>query len=435
MAFNTVLLALLTVLVAVTYGPVSHYLTVVGAWRHPSRMVFATDSDLVKIKDTIVCEDLHLYHPTNTLFTACEDDPHRRFGWFPPLGNFERPPQTTEDGGSIHIIDPETKVSTRLEFENFSGPLVTHGIDVVAADDSQPEHSVYIFAVNHLPNPDFLQNRQNTTIPKARSQIELFYHVFGSKSIRHVRSIWHPLIKTPNDIYAESSTSFYITNDHFYRDGFLREVEDVLPLAKWSSTIHVQIKHETAPGQSNDPIPDVKAGVALRGIFNNNGLGHGQTHDECLVTSAAGGLLYLGQASNGQITIREVIALDSVVDNPSYFSDPFVSNGNSNASGYIVPGLPRAIDLPFHKKDPSAHDGALVWHVKPPSGITSNSSMSSGTGWEKRVLFEDDGSSIRTASAAVLVPIDPIRERGRKKGWLFVTGFLSENAIAVKVDL
>lgn len=110
MAFNTVLLALLTVLVAVTYGPVSHYLTVVGAWRHPSRMVFATDSDLVKIKDTIVCEDLHLYHPTNTLFTACEDDPHRRFGWFPPLGNFERPPQTTEDGGSIHIIDPEVRV-------------------------------------------------------------------------------------------------------------------------------------------------------------------------------------------------------------------------------------------------------------------------------------------------------------------------------------
>lgn len=107
MALNALLLALLTVLLAVTYGPVSHYLTVIGAWRHPSRRVLATDSDLVKIEDTIICEDLHLYHPTNTLFSACEDDFHRRFGWFPPLGNFENPPQSTEGGGSIHIIDPE----------------------------------------------------------------------------------------------------------------------------------------------------------------------------------------------------------------------------------------------------------------------------------------------------------------------------------------
>ncbi|KAJ9204926.1 hypothetical protein DTO166G4_7678 [Paecilomyces variotii] len=437
MALNALLLALLTVLLAVTYGPVSHYLTVIGAWRHPSRRVLATDSDLVKIEDTIICEDLHLYHPTNTLFSACEDDFHRRFGWFPPLGNFENPPQSTEGGGSIHIIDPETKVSARLEFENFSGPLVTHGIDVVAADPSRPDHSVYIFAVNHLPNPDLFRSRQDTTTPKARSQIELFYHVLGSKSVRHVRSIWHPLIRTPNDIYAENATSFYVTNDHFYRDGLLRHIEDVLPLARWSTAIHVQIEHETVSAQSCDQAPDVKAGIALTDIFNNNGLGHGQTHDECLVTSAAGGLLYLGQALNGQITIREVIPLDSVVDNPSYFSDPFVSlsDGSSDASGYIVPGLPRAVDLPLHKRDPSAQDGALVWHVKPSSGALTNASISSGTGWEARILFEDDGSIIRTASAAVLVPIDPKREGGRKRGWLFVTGFLSENIIAVKVDL
>ena len=38
-------------------------------------------------------------------------------------------------------------------------------------------------------------------------------------------------------------------------------------------------------------------------------------------------------------------------------------------------------------------------------------------------------------SAAVLVAIDPKLEGGKKKAWLFVTGFLSTNAIAVKVDL
>ena len=58
------------------------------------------------------------------------------------------------------------------------------------------------------------------------------------------------------------------------------------------------------------------------------------------------------------------------------------------------------------------------------------------TEWVKRVLFQDDGSRIRSASAAVVVAIDPKLEEGKKRGWLFVTGFLSESMmIAVKVDL
>jgi hypothetical protein len=83
---------------------IRHELKVLGVGRSVSVSTIANAVDYVKIEDTTHCEDLHYYAPANLLFTACEDR-HTRFGWFPPLGNFE-PPQ---DGiqGSIHVIDPE----------------------------------------------------------------------------------------------------------------------------------------------------------------------------------------------------------------------------------------------------------------------------------------------------------------------------------------
>jgi hypothetical protein len=55
--------------------------------------------------------------------------------------------------------------------------------------------------------------------------------------------------------------------------------------------------------------------------------------------------------------------------------------------------------------------------------------------WEKKLLFEDDGKRLRSAATAVLIGIGPKLEGGKKKGWLFVTGFYSQHMVAVKVDL
>lgn len=315
--------------------------------------------------------------------------------------------------------------STRLGFENFSGSFVTHGIDVTQDPDSKD--AVYIFAVNHLPNPDFDSADANgEDNPQARSQVELFHHVLGSSTARHVRSIQHPLIKTPNDIYADGPSSFYVTNDHCYREGIKRQVEDILPAAKWSSIVHVQINNlESADGQSG-----FDATVSLSGLHNNNGLGHGGSDDEMVITSALGGTIYLAKPNdnNHTITISESIPLDSLTDNPSYFMDPYATPSN-DASGYLVAGLARPIDLPTSFPDPTAKDGVMVWHVRP-----NSTSADGSTAWEKRLIFEDDGSHIRTASAAVLVGIEPRPNEG-KKAWLFVTGFLSESVIAVEVEL
>lgn len=315
----------------------------------------------------------------------------------------------------------QTMKSKRLAFEGFDESFVTHGIDVVA--DPEQTDAVYIFAVNHLPNPDFWQAGDGVStegVPRARSQIELFRHVLESETVQHVRSIRTPLIQTPNDIYADSPYSIYVTNDHFYRDGLLRLFEDIYPGAKWSTIIHVQITDLKA----KDAEAGLDASVAHSGLWNNNGLGHGRTEDEIVISSAIGGKLYVSQRhANHTISVQSTIPFDTVTDNPSYYADPYRTEAN-DASGFVVAGISQGLYLPKTAHDPDATDPSQVWYARPQPGTGE---------WEKKLLFEDDGSRIRSASAAVLVPIEP--KGGRKLAWLFVTGFLSESMIAVQVEL
>ncbi|KAJ5114629.1 hypothetical protein NUU61_000388 [Penicillium alfredii] len=409
-------LGLLVALVAFVVGPVKHIVKIGGFFLTPNPTVLGKGQGPIRIEDTIHCEDVHHYRPANLLFTACEDYKDTRFSWFPPLGNFV--PPTTR--GSIHVVDPKTMKSTRLAFENFEGLFATHGIDVI--EDPKQADAVYIFAVNHLPNPEYLQVGEGAEVPKARSQIEIFRHVLQSDTVQHVRSVQHPLIETPNDIYAESPISFYVTNDHFYREGTLRLIEDVWSSAKWSSIIYVQLESLVVP----DATAGLHASVALKGLWNNNGLGHGRTDAEVVISSAMGGELYLAHVdrSDDSLSVQSTIPFDTLTDNPSYYADPYRSE-DDDASGFVVAGISQPCHIPTTSKDPNATDASRVWYARPQAGIEV---------WEKKLLFEDDGSRIRSASAAVLVPIEPT-EDGKKRAWLFVTGFMSESMVAVQVEL
>lgn len=104
----TVTAAVLAVLIAFGYAPIQRELTVLGAFRTPSPPATPQALGLVKIQDTVHCEDLHHYRRANKLFTACEDDASTRFRWFPPLGNFKAVPGVGQRG-SIHVVDPEVR--------------------------------------------------------------------------------------------------------------------------------------------------------------------------------------------------------------------------------------------------------------------------------------------------------------------------------------
>lgn len=313
---------------------------------------------------------------------------------------------------------------------------------MITDPESEDGSAVYIFAVNHVPAQEYLEvkkgdddgDKASKIATKAASRIEIFHHTLGSSSARHIRTVQHPLIATPNDIVAVSPTSFYVTNDHHYREGHLRLLEDVYSGATWSTVIHVRLLAD-----SDSP---AEASVAVSGLHNNNGLGHGRTPDEILVGSCCSGVLHVGTVpppGSGEAPISlgvGTVSVDSIIDNPSYFADPFAGyGGGGDASGFVLPGLSRAVDLQKTCRDPAAMEPVMVWYARPPVATTEGDGLGNVDGWETRLLFEDDGKRMRSASAAVLIAIDPEKEGGKRKAWLFVTGFLSRNMVAVKVDL
>ncbi|CAD0106987.1 unnamed protein product [Aureobasidium uvarum] len=419
--------AALAALSAYVFPPIAHELKVVGLGRSVPVSTIQNVGDFVRIDDTTHCEDLHYYAPANLLFTACEDR-HTRFGWFPPLGSFEPPEDGTQ--GSIHVVDPETMKSIRLSFVNFDKTFVTHGIDVIA--DPLDKKAVYIFAVNHFPNPEFVATRREH-ITKAHSRIELFRHVIGSSTLKHIRTISHRLIETPNDIYAVSPNEFYVTNDHRHREGLMRELEMVAPFG-WSSTIHVSITDPSASSATSG----LEVTTALTGLKSNNGMGHVHDFNEITIISAERGILYrcFADPANKTLSVEETVNLDSTLDNPSWYHDKWASAADDK-SGYVLAGLARGIDLAGHAKNPAAKDPPYVWLVQREASTSTQTSNDDKmeSGWNKKLVFADDGATVRTASAAVIVGIDPKKEGGKKMGWLFVTGFMSENMIATKIDL
>ncbi|KAK4669591.1 uncharacterized protein QC763_204350 [Podospora pseudopauciseta] len=404
-------------------GPlIQRAVTVLGVFRSYPAGDIGTTQQVTSIPDTTHCEDLHHHVPSGLLFTACEDDPSTRFQWFPPLGNLDNPKLAAENRGSIHVIDPKGLESRRLKFENFDGAFITHGIDVIDDPELPTGQAVYIFAINHLPDPTPTAEGEEA---KARSQIELFHHKIGTNTIRHIRSVWHPLIRTPNDVYATSPTSVYATNDHYYTGhSIMRMLEDVYYGAKWTDTVHIKLD-SLSPVKTSDA--GLSASVALAGVHNNNGLGHGRTEDEILIAQAASGTLHIAQlppkgSSNYNITILDTLEVDSVVDNPSYFKDPLATGPSDDRSGFLLPGISKAATLAETSRDPAGKDPVKVFYTKPSAGVKAQQ-------WETRVIFEDDSSRIRSASAAVLISL------GKSKARLFVTGFVSANVIALDADL
>ncbi|XP_044714418.1 arylesterase domain-containing protein [Hirsutella rhossiliensis] len=299
---------------------------VLGVFRTPASQDSIQPKDVSIIGNTLHCEDLHYHEASKLLFTACEDVESTRYSWFPPLANFNNPTAASKARGNIRIIDPRTLKARALHFENFEPPFVTHGIDIIDDPSRRKGEAVYVFAVNHKPSREHFQ-KANASAPKSYSVVEVFHYVIGSDTVRHVRSVWDPLIATPNDILALSPTSFFVTNDHYYRDGWLRMLEDLYYEAKWSTTLYVEFS--ASAGSPTDDSYNVKASVALAGLHNNNGLGHGKTSQDVLLGSAASGVLHLGtfegmdsNSTARRIDVVESIELDSTLTTRATFRTP-----------------------------------------------------------------------------------------------------------------
>ncbi|KAI1271687.1 serum paraoxonase/arylesterase family protein [Xylaria sp. FL0933] len=415
--FSYFVIALVSVLGAWLYPPVRHFATMMGVRPFESSAnVYGIETHF--IPDTVACEDVEYHAPSGMLYTACAGDVEIARGWTPGAERLERPDRPAF--GVLVVIDPKTLKSQKLSLENFEGPFAIHGIGLYTPP-SKPD-LVYIYAINHLPNPRWTPGSK--TEEKAASQVELFVHTVGSKTAKHLRSIVHPLIRTPNDLLAISENEFLVTNDHYYRDGFMRLVEEFARyLQSWTDLIHVRFDDKS-----------VDAVVALDSVATNNGLGWGP-NQQVVIGDALGGNVYfasLPASENRTMSISHSIPIDCVVDNANYFSDPYAGVDGKDYSGYLMPGLSDPIKFLRGLEDPT-HKAPIpgqVWYL--PAIAGTNKSVD-GTKLRK-LIFQDDGHTIRSVTTAVIVAIDPATNGGKREGWLFVTSVIGASMLATRID-
>ncbi|KAI0436758.1 serum paraoxonase/arylesterase family protein [Xylaria telfairii] len=408
--------ALISVLGAWLYSPVNHFISVVGLnLFQGSANVHGVETRF--IPDTVGCEDLEYHAPSGMLYTACVGDIEIARGWNPGAEALARPVKSPY--GAIEVIDPATFKSKKLSLESFEGPLATHGI-ALYTPPSKPD-VVYIYAINHVPNPKWTAG--STTEEKAASQVELFVHTVGSDKAKHLRSIAHPLIRTPNDLLAISENEFLVTNDHYYREGTMRFIEELVRLQSWTDMIHVRFDDEK-----------IDAAVALDSIGTNNGLGWGPDR-QVIIGDAVGGHVYfagLPGAENRTVTVSHYYPIDCVVDNANFFVDPYAGVDGKDYSGYLMPGVADVWKFVTGFGDPTfkAPIPGQVWYLP---AIAGKDKEVDGTKL-RRLIFKDDGHTIRSVTTAVMVPIDPATNGGKREGWLFVTSVIGASMLATKID-
>ncbi|KAH8808639.1 paraoxonase 2 [Xylogone sp. PMI_703] len=175
------------------------------------------------------CEDVRIHSASQTAFLAC-GDPFERTHWYPPacVRTVSRRSKTSF---REYLFKHELKTgrTTQLQIKGLEGDFVTHGIDIFQS--LQDSSMIHIFAVNHAREGD---------------SIAIFNHTMGSDVVELVKNVKHPNIKTANGVAATGLLEFYVTNDHYFQKGLLRDLEEMYGPWIWATNVqHCDASNET----------------------------------------------------------------------------------------------------------------------------------------------------------------------------------------------
>lgn len=118
-------------------------------------------------------------------------------------------PPVEQENGDLYLIDLKNMESKPILLtQNFDKPFAPHGISIYTKDSITT-----IAAINHTTNGEY---------------IELFK--LTKSKLTHHKTLHNDLIIAPNDIVLLDEETFYFTNDHIYKNGFMRFIEEILGL-------------------------------------------------------------------------------------------------------------------------------------------------------------------------------------------------------------
>jgi arylesterase/paraoxonase len=225
--------------------------------------------------------------------------------------------------------------------------------------------AVQLFVVNHLQDG-------NT--------IELFEYHPPEYTLKHIKSVQHPLMSSPNDIVAISAHSFYFTNDHYFCQSFLKKLEDYLQMALSSVGFY---NGET-----------MEAKYVASSLKFPNGINISPDKRFIYITTSVGLelIIYRRNESDNSLTLAQVIQMADSCDN--LFICPH--------TGDIWTGChPRIIDVIQHLYHNFSHQaGSLVLRIQlGPENLSEQGVIFPH--YQIDQVYSNDGWQLKGSSAAI----------------------------------
>ncbi|KAM5255206.1 serum paraoxonase/lactonase 3 [Ctenodactylus gundi] len=236
---------------------------------------------------------------------------------YPGMPNF-----APDEPGKIFLMDlnKENPTAQALKLsDGFDQKLFNpHGISTFIDKD----HTVYLYVVNH---------------PHMDSTVEIFKFEEQQRSLLHLKTIRHKLLKSVNDIVVLGPEQFYATRDHYFTNFFMAFIEMLMSF-RWTYVVFY------SPGE-------VK--VVAKEFTSANGITVSPDHKYVYVADVTDKNMHvLERRDNWDLTPRKVIPLGTLVDNLTV--DP--------ATGDILVGChPNGLKLLIY--DPEDPPGSQVLRI------------------------------------------------------------------------
>ena len=245
----------------------------------------------------------------------------------------------TFPGDTVKIYDTNTDEVSTVTIENRPAHLANlhlHAID--AWIDPKDSEKLTFFINNHgVPEGDPHQVGADSTI-------EIFETRLGSKTWRHVKTVRHDLVLTPNNIVSTGPRSFYISNDHFHKTSQKR----LLPLIRVpggeSSIVHCDASGAT-----------VQCIEAASGIKYPNGITKGPESSIYAASTALGEIKQYHIQADYTLTEGDLVG---DVKRP-------IDNIHVDEKGQIIVAtLPKVLAFIDRGKTGKGASAAEVWRVR-----------------------------------------------------------------------
>lgn len=242
-------------------------------------------------------------------------------------------------GDTIKIYDTNTGDVSTVTIENRPTHLTNlhlHAID--AWIDPKDSEKLTFFINNHgVPVGDPHKVGADSTI-------EIFESRLGSKTWRHIQTVRHDLVLTPNNIVSTGPRSFYISNDHFHKTSAKRALPLVRLPGAASTIVHCD---------ASSAVP--KCIEAASGIQYPNGIAKGPDSSIYVASTALGEIKQFHIQSDYTLTEGDLVGdIKRAIDNIHV----------DERGQVIVATIPKVLAFIGRGKTAVGNSAAEVWRVR-----------------------------------------------------------------------